>query len=70
MKNQRAHSSNIVGNKQLLIYHTIFKLLFKKLCDVALAGVAQQTECRPTNRRDAGWIPSQGTCLGCKPGPQ
>ena len=35
----------------------------------ALAGVAQWTECRPTNQRVAGWIPSQGTCLGCRPVP-
>ena len=29
-----------------------------------LAGVAQWTECWPTNQRVAGSIPSQGTCLG------
>ena len=37
---------------------------------LAMAGVAQWTECRPRNQRVAGSIPSQGTCLGCKPGPQ
>ena len=36
----------------------------------ALAGVVQWTECRPTSQRVAGLIPSQGTCLGCGPGPQ
>ena len=36
----------------------------------ALASVAQWIECWPVNQRVAGWIPSQGTCLGCKPGPQ
>ena len=36
----------------------------------ALAGVAQWTECRPANQRVTGSIPSQGTCLGCGPGPQ
>ena len=36
----------------------------------ALAGVAQWTECRPANQRVSGSVPSQGTCLGCRPGPQ
>ena len=36
----------------------------------ALAGVAQWTEHRPANQGIAGSIPSQGTCLGCRPGPQ
>ena len=35
-----------------------------------MAGVAQWTECQPVNQRVAGLIPSQGTCLGCRPGPQ
>ena len=37
---------------------------------IALAGVAQWIERGPANQRVAGWIPSQGTCLGCRPGPQ
>ena len=36
----------------------------------ALAGVAQWIEREPANQRVAGLIPSQGTCLGCGPGPQ
>ena len=36
----------------------------------ALAIVAQWIEHRPENQRVAGLIPSQGTCLGCGPGPQ
>ena len=36
----------------------------------ALAGVAQWIECWPVNQRVSGSIPSQGTCLGCRPGPQ
>ena len=36
----------------------------------ALAGMAQWTECWSENQRVAGSIPSQGTCLGCRPGPQ
>ena len=34
----------------------------------ALAGVAQWIECWPANERVTGLIPSQGTCLGCRPG--
>ena len=36
----------------------------------ALAGVVQWIEHWPVNQRVPGWIPSQGPCLGCKPGPQ
>ena len=35
----------------------------------ALAAVAQWIRCQPANQRVAGSIPSQGTCLGCGPGP-
>ena len=37
---------------------------------MALAGVAQWTECWPANHRVAGSIPCQGTRLGCGPGAQ
>ena len=37
---------------------------------LALAGVAQWIEYWPVNQRVAGSIPSQGTCLGYRPGPQ
>ena len=36
----------------------------------ALAGVAQWIERQPANQRVTGSIPSQGTGLGCGPGPQ
>ena len=36
----------------------------------ALSGVAQWTECWPINQKVTGLIPGQGTCLGCRPGPQ
>ena len=43
---------------------------FKKLFIFsALAGVAQWIECRPVNQKGTGSIPSQGTCLACRPGP-
>ena len=34
-----------------------------------LAGVAQWIECQPANQEAAGSVPSQGTCLGCRPVP-
>ena len=36
----------------------------------ALAGVAQWIEHQPVNPKFLGLIPSQGTCLGCRPGAQ
>ena len=43
-------------------------ILLKKMD--GLAGVAQWIECQPVNQRVTGWIPTQGTCLGCRPDPQ
>ena len=37
---------------------------------LALAGVAQWIEHQPVNQRVTSSVPSQGTCLGCGPGPQ
>ena len=37
---------------------------------LALAGVAQWIECWPVNQKVVDLIPSQGTSLGCGPGPQ
>ena len=34
------------------------------------SGLAQWIEYWPVNRKVAGLIPRQGTCLGCRPGPQ
>ena len=39
-----------------------------KCLSLALAGVAQWTECGPVNQKVAGSVPSQGTCLGRRPG--
>ena len=36
----------------------------------ALASVTQWIERGPVNHRVASLIPSQGTCRGCRPGPQ
>ena len=42
-----------------------------KTPEKALAGMAQWVQCRPVNQRVTSLIPSlsQGTCLGCGPGP-
>ena len=45
------------------------KILSLKAYRSALAGVAQWIEHWPANQRVTGSIPSQGTCLGCGPGP-
>ena len=37
---------------------------------LALADVPQWIEHQPVNQRVTGSIPSQGTCMGCAPGPQ
>ena len=42
----------------------------RKTLFTALAGVAQGSECQSANQKVAGSIPSQGTCLGCRSGPQ
>ena len=46
-----------------------YKLYIKKQPRV-LAGVAQWIEWQLVNPKVASLIPSQGTCLGCRPGPQ
>ena len=44
--------------------------LKKKKKKSALTGVAQWIEHQTAKQRVTGSIPSQGTCLGCRPGPQ
>ena len=41
-----------------------------KIIHLSLAGVAQWIKLRPANQKVTCLIPSQGTCLGCGPGPQ
>ena len=48
-------------------YH---KLAGLKQHKFALAGVAQWIEYKTVTQRVVGSIPSQCTCLGCRPGPQ
>ena len=51
---------NVAQNKTVNLLKTL----------IALAGVARWIEHQPVNQRVASSIPSQGTCLGCRPGPQ
>ena len=49
--------------------HTIrWGAMKEKVGYLALAGVAQWTEHWPVNQRAISLIPSQDTCLGCRPG--
>ena len=45
-------------------------MLIKIPINAPLAGVAQWIELQTVKQRVAGSIPSQDTCLGCRPGPQ
>ena len=70
---KRVHEKEFGTWKCWLYYHLAdgwLKGPNKKLYYPALAGVTQWIECQPANRKVTGSIPSQGTCLGCRPGPQ
>ena len=54
---------NAIPIKIPIIYQVVKKVW------LALAAVAQWIEHWPANQRVTGSIPSQGTCLGCRPGP-
>ena len=61
------------GNQRERIKHFILPFSYKlyvRSVSSALAGVPQWIEGWPVNRRVVSLIPSQGTCLGCGPGPQ
>ena len=55
--------------KKNVCTHMFIAALFK-IAKIALAGVAQWDGHHPANQKVTGSIPSQGTCLGCRPGPQ
>ena len=63
------HYCKCIELKIVETYINIFALAYKwrkiKKRSPALAGVSQWIEHRPVNQRVTGWIPSQGTCLGC-----
>ena len=67
---------NAVGERNLVTVDAGYwgregmdRAMLKKKKDSVLAGVAQWTECLSVKQGVAGLIPSQGTCLGCGPGP-
>ena len=47
-----------------------FPNLVRKIGILVLAAMAQWIEHWPANQSVTGLIPSQGTCLGCRPGPR
>ena len=53
-----------------MIFHITLLCLYKNKIKIALAGVAQWTECQAKNQRVTCSIPREGTYLGCGPGPQ
>ena len=48
----------------------IYSLSNFEICNTTLAGVAEWIERLPVNWKVTGLIPGQGTCPGCRPGPQ
>ena len=53
-----------------IIFFFLVLILNTKDVIYALTGVAQWAERRPVNQKVTGLILSQGTSLGCEPGPQ
>ena len=53
---------------KIILNFLSFKSIYFKTSN--LAGMAQSTELQTVNLTVAGSIPSQGTCLGCRPGSQ
>ena len=58
---------NVVGFQVTLLF---FVVAYLNVLTFALAGVAQWIEHWPAKQRVAGSTPSEGTFLGCRPGPQ
>ena len=59
---------NITDYSLCAVIYIPISVFILKNSSSALAGVAQWIECRHANQSVAGSIPSQGTCLGCRPG--
>ena len=64
------NSSKLMHNKPSQKSSHMQNSLVIKNHALALAGVSKWIEHQPANQTVAGSIPSQGTCLGCRPGPQ
>ena len=63
--------SLLLERKETFLFRTTWnRMAVYKIWPLALAGVAQWIEHQPVNQRVTGSIPSQGTCLGCGPGPR
>ena len=59
--------SACIDRNTLSARHQVFSS--RMIAHSTLAAVAQWIERQPVNQSVAGSIPSQGTCLGCRPGP-
>ena len=51
------------------MYFVLYVFYYNLKISLALAGVAQWIDCWTANQKVSSSIPSQGTCLGCGPGP-
>ena len=61
------------GSRALYLSGPVFTALMRQWCqekEYYSIGVAQWVEHGPSKQRVVSLIPSQGTCLGCRPGPQ
>ena len=56
--------------KAFILNLALYRSINKNIINLVLAGMAWWIECWSVNQRVADSIPSQGTCLGCRPGPQ
>ena len=64
-------SINSWMDKQNVVYtYSGMSFTFTKEGNSVLTGVAQLVRCCPTRQKVSSSIPSQATCLGCRPGPQ
>ena len=59
-----------IGLLLFFTYIWIYVSFIKKKEKQAVAGVGYWVECQPVNQKITSLIPGQGTCLGCRPGPQ
>ena len=62
-------SAEILNTSSTMCKMHLVKVSIKNT-NLALAGVAQWIERQTAKQRITGSIPSQGTCLDCRPGPQ
>ena len=68
---KRPNQQSFAGQGSLPIFNWVISFYYSfKSCLYIPGWCGSWIECQPANQRAAGSIPSQGTCLGCGPGPQ